>query len=47
MKLGFPIEIRIKINGTQELKEVLKMVEEIKKESTSIIKATIEVGSGN
>lgn len=47
MGLDFPVEIRIRMNGLQDIKEILEQLEEVKKESTSIIKVTIEVENGN
>ena len=39
------IEIRIKLNGLQEIKDVLKLVEEIQKTFTSVNQVIIEVNS--
>lgn len=39
------IEIRIKLNGLQAIKDVLKLVEEIQKTFTSVNQVIIEVNS--
>ena len=46
MGLNVPVKIRIKIHELQDIKEVLKVIDELKIESSSVIEAVIELDTG-